>query len=81
MRVYLKNRLFMVISWLLTKNLDITRLFIFRLKPKVIKKQFIRKGDEFPVLSWFYADKILYCVDITKNEEIQITKTEPIELN
>ena len=81
MRVYLKNKLFMVISWLLTKNLDITRLFIFRVTPKVIKKQFIRREDGFPVVSWFYAEKMLYCVEITENEEIQITKTEPISLN
>ncbi len=81
MVVYLKNRLFVIISWLITKNLDITRLFIFRPGPKVIRKQFIRREDEFPVVSWFYAKELLYCVDITENDEIEITKTEPIELN
>ncbi len=81
MIVYLKNRLFLAISWLITKNLDVTRLFIFRPNPKVIRKQFIRKQDEFPIVSWFYAEKLLYCVDINENKEIMITKTDPIELN
>jgi len=84
--IFLRNPkgFFLVISSLMARlwlGFEVSRLSIFRTKPRVVHERKMKYGN-IPPSRWVLSRNMFYCLSVDENNrQVVIAATTPIELN
>ncbi|NIR47455.1 hypothetical protein GWO43_03145 [candidate division KSB1 bacterium] len=80
-----KTGFFFIVSWLLARlwwSLEISRLTIFRIKPRAVINRITQNQRKLPPCHWVVDRNRLYCISLNEgSDEMLVTETPSIERN